>query len=62
MDIYWTNERNNMGVDTLSAILQVLYNFKMDCSGFQKFILDENEVLKLSGKTANIPNSNPGNF
>lgn len=55
MNIQWTEERNKMGVDTLSAILQVLYNLKMDCSSFYNFILEKKEVLKLAGTKEKYP-------
>jgi len=55
MNIQWTDDRNKMGVETLSAILQVLYNFKMDCSSFYNFILDKKEVLASAGTSAKYP-------
>ncbi|XP_043939312.1 uncharacterized protein LOC122811502 [Protopterus annectens] len=55
MNIQWMDERNKMRLETLSAILQVLYNFEMDCYSFYKFILDKKEVLTMAGTTAKYP-------
>lgn len=43
MNIQGMDER--MGVQTLSAILQLLYYFKMDCSSFYTYVLDKKAVI-----------------
>lgn len=51
MNIQWTDERNRMEVETLEAILQVLYNYKMDCMEFYSYVLKNKEMIKKAGSS-----------
>lgn len=48
MNIQWTDEWNRMKIDTIKTILYVQINFKISCSEFYNFVLNQNELLKLA--------------
>lgn len=42
----WTDERNRLLAESVEAILQCQYNFKMTCSEFYKYIKTQKDILK----------------
>lgn len=47
----WTKERNQLGVGTVESIIQCVYNYKMTCTEFHKYIKGQKELLKKAGTT-----------
>lgn len=55
MIIQWTDERNRIEVDTLEAILQILYNYKMDCVEFYNYVFKNKHMIKKAGSSEKYP-------
>lgn len=55
MNIQWTDERNRMEVDSLEAILQILYNYKIDCVEFYHYVSKNKDMIKKAGSSEKYP-------
>lgn len=55
MNIQWTDERNRMEVDSLEAILQILYNYKIDCAEFYRYVSKNKDMIKKAGGSEKYP-------
>lgn len=47
MNIQWTDERNQIKIETFETILQVQTNFNVSRSEMYYLVLNKNELLKL---------------
>ena len=56
MDVQWTNERDNLSVESVKSMLQVLYNFEsMSCRQFYDFIKSNKKLLKKVSSSDKYP-------
>lgn len=40
-----------MELDTFEAILQILFNYKMDCMVFYRYVLKNKDIIKKAGSS-----------
>lgn len=46
MNIQWTDERNQLDVTTVEALLQTCVNYNFDCEEFYKYALSNKNLLR----------------
>ncbi|GBN89360.1 hypothetical protein AVEN_22462-1 [Araneus ventricosus] len=46
MPTQWSDKRNRLSVETIDAILNCHYNFKMACVQFYNYVKEENVIIK----------------